>query len=69
MISNVAFLCEGKVYLRREPILLQEWPKGDSPQEEGISGAYHRLIVLTTSSVRPGTINEYAQGDSFFFVR
>ena len=57
MIASVAFLAEGEVYLRGEPILLQEWPEGDSQREEGMSGVYHRLLKLATSSVRLGTIN------------
>ena len=34
MIPMVAFLGEGEVYLWGEPILLQEWPRGDSQREE-----------------------------------
>ena len=49
MIPSVAFLGEGGVYLRGEPILLQEWPEGDSQREEGMSGKYHRLLKLATS--------------------
>ena len=49
MILSLAFLDEGKVYLRGETILLQEWPKGDSQCEEGMSGVYHRLLKLATS--------------------
>ena len=47
-IPSVAFLGEGEVYLRGEPILLQEWPEGDSQREEGMSGVYHRLLKLAT---------------------
>ena len=54
MTPSVAFLHEGEVYLRGEPILLQEWPEGDSLQGEGVSGYYHRLSKLATSSVRLG---------------
>ena len=42
MIPSVAFLGEWEVYLWREPILLQEWPEGDSHSEEGMSWVYHR---------------------------
>ena len=52
MIPSVAFLAEGQVYLRGEPILLQEWPEGDSQQEEGTSGKYHRLLKLAICSHR-----------------
>ena len=38
-------------------MLLQEWPEGDSQREEGMSGVYHRLLKLATSSVWLGTIN------------
>ena len=56
MISSVAFLGEGEVYLRVKPILLQEWPEGDSEREEGMSAVYHRLLKLATSSIWLGTI-------------
>ena len=52
MIPCVAFLGEGEVYLWGEPILLQEWPEGDSHQEEGVSGRYHGLLKVATHSVR-----------------
>ena len=58
MIRSVAPLGQGEVYLRREPILLQKWPEGDSQGEEGMSGVYNCLLKLATSSVRLGTINE-----------
>ena len=57
MIPIVAFLGEGEVYLRREPILLQEWPEGDSQREEGMCAKYHRLLKLATSSLRLGATN------------
>ena len=57
MIPNVALLDEGEVYLQGQPITLQEWPEGDSQQEEGMSGKYHRLLKLATPSVRLRTIN------------
>ena len=57
LISGVASLGGGEVYLRGETILLQEWPEGDSQREEGMSGVYHRLLKLVTSLVRLGTIN------------
>ena len=57
MIPSVASLGEGEVYLRGEPIVLQEWPEGDS-----------RLQKLATASVRLGTMNRQAQGDYFFFL-
>ena len=63
MIPSVASLGEGEVYLRGEPILLQEWPEGDSQREEGMSGVDHRLLKLATSSVRLGTINRWVQRD------
>ena len=44
------------MYLWGEPVLLQEWPKGDSKMVEGMSGVYHRLLKLATSPVRSGTI-------------
>ena len=40
MIPSVAFLGEGEVYPQGEPILLQEWPEGDSQREEQIFGKY-----------------------------
>ena len=54
---SVALLAEGEVYLRGEPILLQEWPEGDFQREEGMSRVYHRLLKPATSSVQLGTIN------------
>ena len=57
MIPSVAFLDEGEVYLRGGPILLQEWPEGDSQQKQGMSGKYQRLLTLATSSVRLGATN------------
>ena len=57
MIPGVAFLGEGQVYLRGEPTLVQEWPEGDYKREEGMSGKYHGLLKLATSSVRLGRIN------------
>ena len=62
MIPNVAFLGEGEGYLRGVPILLQEWPEGDSQREEQMSRAYHRLLKLATSSVQLGAMNGQAQG-------
>ena len=56
MMFSVAFLDEGEVYLQGEPILLQEWPEGDSQREEGMSRVYQRLMKLATSSVWFGTI-------------
>ena len=49
MIPSVAYLGEGEVYLRGEPIFLQERPKGDSEREEGICGVYYRLLKLAIS--------------------
>ena len=63
MIPSVAFLGEGEAYLRREPILLQEWPEGGSQREEGMCWLYHRLLKLATSSVWLGTIYRQAKGD------
>ena len=57
MIPSVALLGEGGVYLRGEPILLQEWPEGEPRQGEGVSEVYHRLLKLATSSVRLETIS------------
>ena len=57
MIPSFAFLAEGEVYLWGEPILLQQWPEGESEREEGMSGVYHGLSMLPTSSVWLGTIN------------
>ena len=57
MIPSVAFLGEGEVYLRGEPILLHEWPEGDSQREEGMFGKYRRLLKLATSSVWLGATN------------
>ena len=57
MIPSVAFLGEGKVYLRGEPILRQKLPEGDSQREEGMSGVYHRLLKLATSSVWLATMS------------
>ena len=57
-IPSVAFLRSGEVYHQGEPILLQDWPEGDSQREEGMSGLYHRLLNLKTSSVRLGTMNK-----------
>ena len=57
MICSVAFLGAGAVYLQGEPILLQELPKGDSQQEEVMSGVYHRLLKPETSWVWLGSIN------------
>ena len=57
LIPSVASLGEREVYLRGEPILLQKWPEGDSQLEERMSGVYHSLLKLATSSVRLGTIN------------
>ena len=68
MIPSVAFLAEGEVYLRKEPLLLQGWPEGDSQREEGMSRKYHSLPKLATSSVRLGPTNGQAQGDYFFFL-
>ena len=56
MIPSVAFLGEREVYLRGEPVLLQEWPEGDTQLEEVMSGVCHRLLKLATSSVQLGTI-------------
>ena len=58
MIRSVAFLGEGEVYLRGKPILLQQWPEGDCQQEEVVSGVYHPLLKLATSSVWLGTIKK-----------
>ena len=49
MIPSVAFLGEGEVYLRGEPILLQEWPEEDSQREEGMSGAPPEACNLLSS--------------------
>ena len=57
MIPSVVFLGEGDVYLRGEPILQQESPQGDYQREEGMSGLYHRLLKLATSSVWLGKMN------------
>ena len=57
VVCSVAFLGKGGVYLQEEPILLQEWPEGDSRREEGMFGVYHRFWKLATSSVWLGTIN------------
>ena len=57
MIPSVASLADGEVYFRGEPILLQDWLKGDSQRGEGMSGVYHRFLKLATSSVRLGSIN------------
>ena len=57
IIPSVAFLIEGEVHLQGKPILLQELPEGDSQQEEGMSGKYHRPLKLATSSVRLGATN------------
>ena len=69
MIPGVAFLGDGKVYLRGDPILLQEQPEGDSQREKGVSGVYHRLLKLATSSVPLGTINSLAQADYLSLLR
>ena len=47
-ILNVASpkLGQGEVFLRGGPILLQEWPKGDSQREERVSRVYHRILKL-----------------------
>ena len=66
MIPSVAVLGEGEVYLWGEwaaPILLPEWPEADSQRDEGMSGVYHRLLKLATSSFILGTINREAQAD------
>ena len=57
MIPSVGSRGEGEVYLRGEPILLQEWPEGDFEREEGMSEVYHHLLKLATSPVRLGTMN------------
>ena len=48
MIPSVALLGEGELCVQGDPILPQEWPKGDSKREEGISGVYHHLLKLAT---------------------
>ena len=63
MIPSVAVLCEGQLYLQREPIHLQEWPQGDFKWEERMSGKYHRLLKLAPSSAQVGARTAYAQGD------
>ena len=57
MIPSVAFLSDGEVYLWREPILLQEWPEGDSQRGEAMFGKYQRLLKLATSRVWLGATN------------
>ena len=57
IIPNVAFLGDGEVYLRGEPIHLQKWPEDGSQREEVMSAKYHRLRKLPTSSVRLGATN------------
>ena len=57
MIPGVTLICEGEVYFRKEPILLHKWLEGDSQRVEGMSGVYHRLLNLATSSVWLGIIN------------
>ena len=57
MILSVALLGFGAVYLQGEPILLQEWPKGDPPRVGGMSGKPHRLLTLANSLVRLGATN------------
>ena len=56
MIPSDTLIGEGGLYIRGEPILLREWPEGASQREEGMSGVYHRLLKLATSSVGLGTI-------------
>ena len=51
MIPSVAFLGEGEMYLRGEPILPQEWLERDTQRGEEMSGVYHRLLRLGSSSV------------------
>ena len=51
------FFVERDLYLGGEPILLQEWPEGDSIREKGISGKYQRLLKLAPLSVRLGKIS------------
>ena len=53
MIRSVAFLSEEEVYLRGKPLLLQQWPEGDSQRGEGMSkkkcfsiALRHILVVL-----------------------
>ena len=57
MNASVPFLGDGQLYLRGEPVLLHKWSEGDSQREEGMSGVYHRLLKLATSSVGLETIN------------
>ena len=57
MISSVAFLGGGEMYLRGRPILLQEWPEGDSHWEKGISVVYQHLLKLATSAFPLGILN------------
>ena len=57
VILSIAFLGEGELYLRGEPTLRQEWPKGDSQREEAMYGNSHCLLMLPTSSVRSAATN------------
>ena len=57
MILRLAFLGEGKVYHRGEPILLPKWPEGDSKQKGRMFEKYHHLLKLASLSVRLRTIN------------
>ena len=55
--SKISGLGGGKCTSRGEPILLQEWPVGDSRREEAMSVVYHCLLKLATSSVWLETIH------------
>ena len=57
IILGVAFVGEEEVYLWGEPLLLQQWPEGDSQRKEGMSGVYHCRLKLVTSPVRLGSLS------------
>ena len=70
MIRSFAFLGKGEVYLRGEPVILQDWPEGDSQPEEGMSGLYYCPPKHADSAVRLQTINSLGGRNryAFFFV-